>query len=74
MTMPTLVQHLQTSLRNPISKDEAVRCVRLLADDIAPEWIGMREVGKCIGIMIRPGKVVGREEMRRRIGECLEGC
>ena len=71
MTMPTLVQHLQMSLRNPISKDEAVRCIKLLADEIAPEWVGMREVGKCIGIMIRPGKAVGREEMKKRVETCL---
>ncbi|KAL8653577.1 MAG: hypothetical protein Q9226_003792, partial [Calogaya cf. arnoldii] len=32
-TMPTIVQHLQMSLRNPIEKEEAVRAVRLLAEE-----------------------------------------
>ncbi|KAL8708130.1 MAG: hypothetical protein Q9225_007652, partial [Loekoesia sp. 1 TL-2023] len=42
-TMPTIVQHLQMSLRNPIEKEEAVKAVRLLAEEVAPEWIGVKE-------------------------------
>ena len=68
-TMPTLVQHLQMSLRNPIGKEEARRCVRLLAE-VAPEWVGIREVGRCVGIVVR-GVGVGRGEMGRRIEDML---
>ncbi len=68
-TMPTLVQHLQMSLRNPIGKEEAGRCVRLLAE-VAPEWVGVREVGRCIGIVVR-GVGVGRGEMGRRVEDML---
>lgn len=69
-TMPTLVQHLQMSLRNPIGKEEAVSCVRLLAE-VAPEWVGVREVGRMIGVTVR-GAGVGRGEMGRRIGGLME--
>lgn len=69
-TMPTLVQHLQMSLRNPISKEEAVRCVRVLAE-VAPEWVGVREVGKLVGMTMREGERCGREEMGRRIARAL---
>ena len=69
-TMPTLVQHLQMSLRNPIGKEEAVRCVRLSAD-MAPEWIGVREVGKMVGVTVRGGGV-DRREMGRRIAGMVE--
>ncbi len=68
-TMPTLVQHLQMSLRNPIGKEEAGRCVRLLAE-VAPEWVGVREVGRCVGIVVR-GLGVGRAEMGRRVEDML---
>lgn len=68
-TMPTLVQHLQMSLRNPIGKEEAGRCVRLLAE-VAPEWVGIREVGRCVGVVVR-GIGVGRGEMGRRVEEML---
>ena len=70
-TMPTLVQNLQMSLRNPISKDDAIRCIRLLAD-IVPEWVGVREVGKCIGVTVRRDGAIGRDEVDRRVGLMLE--
>ena len=66
-TMPTVVQHLQMSLRNPISRDEAERCVGLLAGEIAPRWIGIREVGKLKGVTVRGVKGFGREDMSERI-------
>ena len=72
-TMPTLVQHLQMSLRNPISKEDAVKCVRLLAD-LAPEWVGLKEVGSCTGITVRMDGAVGREDMRKRVERMLRDC
>lgn len=57
---------MQMSLRNPIGKEEAVKCVRLLAE-VVPEWIGVREVGRLVGVTVR-GEGVGRDELRRRIG------
>ena len=64
-TLPTLVQNLQMSLRNPIGKEEAVRCVRLLAE-VAPDWISVRDVGTMVGVTVR-GEGVDRREMGRRI-------
>jgi len=66
-TMPTVVQHLQMSLRNPISREEAERCVGLLAEEIAPGWVGIREVGKLKGVTVRRVKGLGREEISERI-------
>lgn len=70
-TMPTLVQHLQMSLHNPISKEDAVRCIRLLAE-VVPEWIALMELGKCVGITVKNAGAVGREEIRRRVQEKLQ--
>ena len=64
-SMPTLLQHLQMSLRNPIEREEAVDCVKLLAE-VVPEWVGVRTVGKLVTVTIR-GVGVGREGLRRRI-------
>lgn len=69
-TMPTVVQHLQMSLRNPIGTDEATRCVRLLAE-LVPEWAGVKEVGRMVGVTIR-GSRIGREDLGRRIGTLAE--
>lgn len=70
-TMPTLVQHLQMSLRNQISKDDAIRCLRSLAE-IVPEWVCIRQVGKCIGVTIRRGGAVGRDEIDKRVQHIME--
>ncbi len=69
-TMPTVVQHLQMSLRNPIGKEEAIRCVRLLAE-VVPEWVGVKEMGKMVGVTVR-GLGIGRDELGRRIGMFAE--
>ncbi|MCJ1344984.1 hypothetical protein MMC31_003189 [Peltigera leucophlebia] len=71
-TMPTLVQHLQMSLKNPISKEDAVSCVRLLATEVAPSWVKIKEVGKVIGVTVWRGGRIGREELAGRVEELLE--
>ncbi len=52
MLLPTLIQHLQNSLRNPISKEEAERSIRVLANDIAPDWIRVVKMGKMAVVVI----------------------
>ncbi|MCJ1308700.1 hypothetical protein MMC25_002354 [Agyrium rufum] len=43
-TMPMIVQHLQTSLKNPIAKEDVVRSMRLLGDErIGKGWVVLRE-------------------------------
>lgn len=64
-TMATLVQVLQGSLRNPIARDEAVACVMLMAE-VVPEWVTVREVGRCVGVVVRGGGV-GRGELEGRV-------
>lgn len=71
VTMPTLVQHLQMSLKNPIAKEDAVRCVRLLAEEVAPGWVKVREVGRVVGVTVRKEESVGREDLAKRVQECL---
>ena len=69
-TMPTLVQHLQMSLRNPIGKEEVIRSVKVLAE-VAPEWVGVKEVGWMLGVTIKSAGLK-RHELRRRIEGLLE--
>lgn len=71
-TMPTLIQHLQMSLKNPISKEDAVSCVRLLATEVAPSWVKIKEVGKVVGVTVWRGGRMKREELVGRIEELLE--
>lgn len=71
-TMPTLIQHLQMSLKNPISKEDALSCVRLLATEVAPSWVKIKEVGKIVGVTVWRGGRMKRDELVRRIEELLE--
>lgn len=71
-TMPTLVQHLQNSLRNPISKDEVERCVTLLAEEVAPNWIRARRIGKVVGLTVARSGALSRDEIRLRVSRALD--
>lgn len=68
-TMPTLVQNIQMSLQNPIAKEDASRCVKIMGE-IAPEWISVREVRGMIGVTIK-GKAVGKPWMESKVADAL---
>lgn len=70
-TLPALVQTLQNSLRNPISKAEAELCVVLLAGEVAPEWVRVVRCGKVVGVVVSAGKGLGMGEVRGRVSGLL---
>lgn len=51
-TMPVLMQKLKDSLRLPISKEEGTTCVRLLAAEVAPEWLRIVKIGAKENVVI----------------------
>ncbi|KAI9671892.1 MAG: hypothetical protein M1817_003437 [Caeruleum heppii] len=69
--LPNLLQHLQGSLRNPISREEGELCIRLLAQEVAPEWIELVTMGTVIVVVVkkrnRPTDSVINERVRQRI-------
>jgi hypothetical protein len=50
--MPALVLHLQHSLRNPISKEEAERCVMLLAEKVERDWVRVVQIGRVKAVVL----------------------
>ncbi|CAH0004819.1 unnamed protein product [Clonostachys byssicola] len=44
-SMAAVMDRLKDSLRMPISKEEATTCIRLLATEVAPEWIRIVALG-----------------------------
>ncbi|KAF4628681.1 hypothetical protein G7Y89_g9472 [Cudoniella acicularis] len=44
-TLPTVLSKIRDSARNPMSKVEGADCVRLLASEIAPEWVNIMKMG-----------------------------
>ncbi|KJZ78723.1 hypothetical protein HIM_02114 [Hirsutella minnesotensis 3608] len=44
-TMAVMAEKLKDSLRTPISKEEGMACVRLIATEIAPQWLKIVTIG-----------------------------
>ncbi|KAF7880240.1 uncharacterized protein EAF01_012001 [Botrytis porri] len=66
-TMPTLVGKLKDSFKTPISKDEATTVVRLLAVEIAPEWVQLAKIGKMEAVIFDREKKILEESVKDRV-------
>ncbi|EGX90176.1 hypothetical protein CCM_06595 [Cordyceps militaris CM01] len=54
-TMVAIVEKLRDSLRVPTSKEEAIECIRLIAKEIAPEWLRVVAIGGRENVVIQRG-------------------
>ncbi|KAF7547024.1 hypothetical protein G7046_g9137 [Stylonectria norvegica] len=43
--MPAILEKLKDSLRTPMSREEGTTCVRLIAAEVAPEWLRIVTIG-----------------------------
>ncbi|KAI9789108.1 MAG: hypothetical protein M1816_006358 [Peltula sp. TS41687] len=71
--LPVLIQHLQNSMRNPMSREEGEQSIRLLAEEVAPDWVGLMTMGKgklMAAVLNRAGQP-GTLELRRRLDGIL---
>ncbi|CZR69498.1 uncharacterized protein PAC_19398 [Phialocephala subalpina] len=70
-TLPTVIGKLKDSFKTPMSKDEADTCVRLLAAEIAPEWVKIVKMGKTEALVVnrdeRPGELDIKERVKRAV-------
>ena len=71
LPLPLILQHLQTSLKNPISKDEATLSIELLARVIASSWCQMVHVGQITAVVLHRGLCPSLSEVEERIGNAL---
>jgi hypothetical protein len=67
-TMPTVLGKLRDSFKTPMSKEEGDTCVRLLAAEIAPDWVKMVKIGKVEALVVnrdgRPTELEIRESVK----------
>ncbi|KAI0164338.1 hypothetical protein GGR52DRAFT_585629 [Hypoxylon sp. FL1284] len=70
-TMAAALEKLKDSLRAGISRDEGAACVRLLAADLAPEWLRVVAVAGRENVVLEMEMQPGKAEMERRVGEVL---
>ncbi|KAJ0107395.1 hypothetical protein J7T55_009359 [Diaporthe amygdali] len=54
--MVTLLQKLKDSLRLPISKEEGAACIRLLAGEVAPEWLKIVVIAGKENVVVQMGR------------------
>lgn len=72
-TMPTLIGKLKDSFKTPIAKDEVISTVRLLAEEIAPEWVKIAKMGKVEAVVFDRERKVGEEGVRKGIEKAKKG-
>lgn len=51
----TMLQQLRGSIRTPISKEEAMKCVEVLANEVAPGYVSVINMGAISSVVINPG-------------------
>lgn len=65
--MQAMIQQLQQSLRNPISKDEVMTCLGLMAQEITPGFVSLvKNAGSTIVVVTKGGRI-GLDELRQRV-------
>ncbi|KAI0098910.1 hypothetical protein GGR51DRAFT_536865 [Nemania sp. FL0031] len=71
-TMVSLLEKLKDSFRMGISKQEGAVCVRLLASEVAPEWIRVITLSGRENVVVETGCQLGKPEVARRVQGILE--
>ncbi|KAJ9156407.1 DNA mismatch repair protein Msh2 [Pleurostoma richardsiae] len=66
-TMPVLLQKLKDSLRVPISKEEGAACIRLLAGEIAPQWLRIVKIGGKENVVVQAAYQPTKDTIQERV-------
>jgi hypothetical protein len=70
-TMPTVLGKLKDSFKTPISREEGDTCVRLLATEIAPEWLKVVKMGKVDAIVVNRDYRPSELDVKNRINRAV---
>ncbi|KKY33627.1 hypothetical protein UCDDA912_g06337 [Diaporthe ampelina] len=65
--MAMLLQKLKDSLRLPISKEEGAACIRLLAGEVAPEWLKIVVIAGKENVVVQMGRTPSSGEVVERV-------
>ncbi|XXH03784.1 multiprotein-bridging factor 1 [Hypoxylon texense] len=71
-TMAAVLEKLKDSFREGISREEGAACVRLLAGDVAPDWIRVVVVGGRENVVVETDRQLGRADIEGRVRAVLE--
>lgn len=70
-TMPALLVKLKDSLRTPMSQEDGACCVRLLAAELAPEWLRIVKIGGKENVVIQCAMQPAKAIVGQRVGALL---
>ncbi|KAI0446206.1 hypothetical protein F4803DRAFT_504914 [Xylaria telfairii] len=70
-TMAALLEKLKDSFRMGISKPEGAACVRLLAAEVAPEWVRVVTLAGRENVVVEVASELGKPEVARRVQRIL---
>jgi DNA mismatch repair protein MSH2 len=69
-SMPTIIQNIRDSMRNPISKQEAEMCFDLLSRrEVAGDWITIVTVKRLKSVVIRGGRNIPTQEIMKQVAD-----
>lgn len=71
-TMAATLIKLKDSFRMGISREEGAVCVRLLAAEVAPEWVRVITIGGRENVVIEVDREISRNEVEGRVRGLLE--
>ncbi|GAB1313888.1 hypothetical protein MFIFM68171_04098 [Madurella fahalii] len=66
-TMAALMVRLKDSSRTPISREDGAACVRLLAAEVAPQWLRIVKVGERENVVVQPAFQPSKGVVQERV-------
>ncbi|KAH8670936.1 hypothetical protein BX600DRAFT_457856 [Xylariales sp. PMI_506] len=69
--MSLVLEKLKDSLRMGISREEGATCVRLMAKEVAPEWIVVVTVAGRENVVVETDRVMSKGEIERRVNSLV---
>ncbi|KAF4961989.1 hypothetical protein FSARC_9895 [Fusarium sarcochroum] len=70
-TMAVILEKLKDSLRVPVSKEEGASCVRLIASEIAPEWLRIITIGGRENVVVQRNSQPVDRVLQERVQKLL---
>ncbi|KAI1748709.1 hypothetical protein F4782DRAFT_345286 [Xylaria castorea] len=71
-TMAALLEKLKDSFRMGISKQEGAACLRLLASEVAPDWVRVVTLAGRENVVVEVACELGKPEVARRVQSILD--
>ncbi|ENH62721.1 hypothetical protein NW761_009641 [Fusarium oxysporum] len=70
-TMAVILEKLKDSLRVPVSKEEGAACVRLIASEVAPEWLRVVTIGGRENVVVQRSSQPVDRVLQNRVQKLL---